>query len=224
VLSPLVIGPLCRRQIRSLDAWVVAGAALRAHVPLVEEEEAGVFHMAAEGKHGRSPGLQRVRAANGDILTSEAAVQDEVFSFFSAIFQGRHVAAADPAGDPVDGGVPFSPDHLAFPQFLDNLLQLSPEERDGLEVPFSLTELEAAVLEAAPNKAPGLDGLSYKFYRATLPIIGPHLLAALSSMLSSGLLSVSLRVVLCVCSPRFPPFLLLSNFVLLPSFLLSITS
>jgi hypothetical protein len=160
--------------------------------------------MAAEGKHGRSPGLQRVRAANGDILSSEAAVQDEVFSFFSAIFQGRHVAAADPADDPVDGGTPFAPDLSVFSQFLDNLPQLSPEERDGLEVPFSLAELEAAVAEAAPNKAPGLDGLSYEFYRATLPFIGPHLLAALSSMLSSGLLSVSLRRGVVRLLPKVP--------------------
>ncbi len=142
-------------------------------MPLVEEEEAGVFHMATEGKHGRSPGLQRIRAANGDILSSEAAVQEEVFSFFSAIFKGRHVAAANPADDPVDSGSPFAPDLSVFPQFLDNLHQLSPEERDGLEVPFSLAELEAAVTEAAPNKAPGLDGLSYEFYHATLPHYWP---------------------------------------------------
>jgi hypothetical protein len=61
---------------RSLDAWVAMGAALRAHVPLVEEE-AGVYmyHMAAESRHGHSSGFQRVGAANGDILSLEAAVQ-----------------------------------------------------------------------------------------------------------------------------------------------------
>jgi hypothetical protein len=154
----------------------------------------------------------------------EAAVQDEVFSFFSAIFQGRHVAAADPANDPVDSGTPFSPDLLAFPQFLDNLPQLSPEERDGLEVPFSLAELEAAVLEATPNKAPGLDGLSYEFYRATLPIIGPHLLAALSSMLSSGLLSVSLRRGVVRLLPKVPTVPSVFNCVPLLCSLLSIKS
>jgi hypothetical protein len=62
---------------RSLDAWVAMGAALRARVPLVVDEEAGVYmyHMAAEGRHGHSPGFQRVGAANGDILSLEAAVQ-----------------------------------------------------------------------------------------------------------------------------------------------------
>jgi hypothetical protein len=61
---------------RSLDAWVAMGAALRVHVRLVEEE-AGVYmyHMAAEGRHGHSPGFQRVGAANWDILSLEAAVQ-----------------------------------------------------------------------------------------------------------------------------------------------------
>jgi hypothetical protein len=92
----------------------------------------------------------------------------------------------------MDNSVPFAPDHLAFPQFLDDLPEFSLEERDGLEVPFTFRELEAPVIKDDPNKTPGLDNLSYEFYCAILPIIGPHLLSAQSSMLPSCLLSVSL--------------------------------
>ncbi len=70
-----------------------------------------------------------VWSADGSIL-----VQGEVFNFFSAIFHGHHVAAADAARDPVDSGVPFTPDQLAFPRFLDGLTQLSAVEHGGLEV------------------------------------------------------------------------------------------
>jgi hypothetical protein len=166
--------------------------------------EAGAYQMAAEGKHGRSPGLQRIRADNGNILFSEAAVQDEIFSFFSAIFQGRHVATTDPASNPVDSGVPFAPDCLAFPQFLDGLPLLSSEECDGLEVPFSLAELEAAVTNAAPNTAPGLDVLSCEFYCTTLPIIGPHLLAACPPCCPPGSFWYPLGMLLCISFPAVP--------------------
>jgi hypothetical protein len=92
----------CRHQIRSLDAWAAAGIALQAHAPLVEEEEAGAFHLAAEARHGRSPGLQAVKSAvTGANITDAAGVEAEVLGFYSAIFQGRHAAAAD-ASDPVN--------------------------------------------------------------------------------------------------------------------------
>jgi hypothetical protein len=160
---------------------------------LVEEEEAGAFHLTAEGRHGHSTGLQAVKsAATGANITDEAWVEAKVLSFYSAIFQGRHAAAAD-ASDPVDSGVPFSPDPTTFPCFLDGLPHLSPAQHDSLEVPFSLPELAAAVQEAAPDKSPGLDGLSYEFYRTTLPLVCPPLLTALSAMLSDGLLTLSLR-------------------------------
>jgi hypothetical protein len=71
-------------------------------------------------------------------------------------------------------------------------------------VPLTLTELEVSNSEAAPNKSRCLYGLSYEFYPARLAIIGPHPLAALSSMLSSGLLSVSLRRSVVHLLPKVP--------------------
>ncbi len=74
---------VCCRQIRDLDAWAAAGVALQAHAPLVEEEEPGAFHMAAEGRLGRSPGLQRVKsAATGAFLSSAQEVEDEITAYF----------------------------------------------------------------------------------------------------------------------------------------------
>ncbi len=63
--------------------------------------------------------------------------------------------------------VPFVLDRRAFPPFLDGLPQLLPEECDGLKVPFTLEELEAAVAGSALSKAPDLQNLSFKFYRPT---------------------------------------------------------
>jgi hypothetical protein len=195
---------VCRRQIRDLDAWAAAGVALRAHAPLVEEEEPGAFHMAAEGRHGRSPGLQRVKsAATGAVLSSAQEVKDEITAYFATIFHGPHAATAA-AAVPVDSGTSFVPNPAHFPTFLNGLPHLSQLERDSLEVPFTLPELATAVEEAAGNKSPGLDGLSYEFFRATLPLVGPPLLAALNAMLANGLLSPSLRRGVVHLLPKVP--------------------
>jgi hypothetical protein len=58
----------------------------------------------------------------------------------------------------VDSGFPFIPNVGALGQFLMGLPRLSEEQWDGLEAPFSLMELEAAVEQAASSSAPGLNG------------------------------------------------------------------
>ncbi len=99
---------------------------------------------------------------------------------------------ASPDG-PVDSGATFRPDESLFPSFLSGLHTLSEDQRLALEKPFTLDELEAAVEEAAPSKSPSLDGLSYEFYKATFPEVGPSLLAAFNAMLAEGLLPASFR-------------------------------
>ncbi len=44
----------------------------------------------------------------------------------------------------------------------------------------------------ASSKTPGLDGLSYEFYKSTFGLVGPPLLDGLNAMLNGGLLSPSL--------------------------------
>jgi hypothetical protein len=156
----------------------------------VKEEEACVYHIASEGIHGRWPCLQGGLCCHWRHPVLKGCHPGEVYWLLQS--QGWDVAAAD-ASDPIDSGVPFAHRPPCLPQFLAGLLQLSPEEHHGLRVPFTFEELEAAVSQATHKNASGLVGLTYEFYHATLPIIGPHFLSALNSMLSSGLLSVSLR-------------------------------
>jgi len=121
-----------------------------------------------------------------------AAVEREVSAYFSALFAGRHAAAAD-AAEPVDSGRPFSPNEGFVPELLEGLPALNPDDALSLERPLELAELEAAVEQVAASKSPGLDGISYEFYRSTLPLVGPALLDAFNAMLSDGRLTASLR-------------------------------
>jgi hypothetical protein len=169
---------------------MAAGLAIRTHIPLADDELPDIYHLAAEGRHGSSPGLHTIKTADGTVLTSAATVEAEVTEYFTALFHGRHVAS--PTG-PLDSGHTFQPDQSLFPAFLEGLPSLTVDQRLSLEQPFTMEELEAAVDSAAPHKSPGLDGLSYEFYRATLPEVGPSLVAAFNAMLAEGLLPASFR-------------------------------
>jgi hypothetical protein len=107
-----------RVRLRTLDAAVAAGTAIRTHSPLLAEEEPGVFHQQAESRRGPSTGLCSVRTADGQVLTSPADVEREVSTYFEALFQGRHVASADESGF-VDSGSTFRPNPDLFPGLLD---------------------------------------------------------------------------------------------------------
>ncbi len=194
---------LARARLKELDAAAAAGAAVRAHAPLADQEQPAAFHAQQEGRHGANPGLREVKTAAGAILTSEADVEAEVSSFFTALFHGRHVASNLEAG-PIDSGQTFQPDENLFPGLLDGLPSLSQEDKASLEVPLTMDELEDAVEAAARHKSPGLDGLSYEFYRATLHSVGPALLEALNAMLNRGLLSASLRHGVVRLIPKVP--------------------
>jgi hypothetical protein len=85
----------CRHRLREMDAWAAQWAAIHSHTPLVEDVLAGLFHIASEGKTGQSSGLQTVVCSStGAVLSKPEAVQQEVFSFYEAIFQGRREGGA----------------------------------------------------------------------------------------------------------------------------------
>ena len=178
--------------VAAMDAEAAAGVAIRTHLPLVDQERPGAAHAAEEGRFGPSPGLRSLRAADGTLLHDPGAVEEEVARYFSALFNGRHAATAG-AAEPVDSGTAFQPDEACIPEFLRDLHTLSQEDAERLERPFSLFELQAAVESAAAAKSPGLDGLSYEFYKAALPLVGPALLDGLNSMLEDGRLAPSMR-------------------------------
>ncbi len=161
---------------------MAAGPAIRTHIPLADDELPDIYHLAAEGRHGSSPGLRTIKTADGTVLTLTATVEAEVTEYFTALFHGRHVAS--PTG-PVDSGHTFQPDQTLFPAFLEDPPSLTKDQRLSLEQPFTMEELEATVDSAAPHKSPGLDGLSYEFYRATLQEVGPSLVAAFNAMMAS---------------------------------------
>ena len=130
------------------------------HLPLVDNELPDIFHLAAEGRHGPSPGLHSVRDAGRAVLSSRDEMEAEITGYFMALFHGCHVGSVN--GQPVDSGATFQPDESLYPGFLEALPSMDPDQRDGLEKPLMLHELEAAVLGAEANKSLELDGLSYQ--------------------------------------------------------------
>ncbi len=93
----------------------------------------------------------------------------------------------------MDSGETIVPDEAAFPAFLQGMPTLSEEQKEGLERPFTIQELQEAVESEQVAKSPGLDGIPYEFYKKTFVQIGGPLLESLNAMLETRELGDSLK-------------------------------
>ena len=156
-----------------------------------EEERATLYHAARELKRGPTTCLSKLMV-EGVEEEDEQVIQDEVVNYFTRLYNGQHRSRPG-GGPPVDTGQPFRPDLSLLPEFLEDVGRLEDEEAAALEAPISLAELEAALEACEPNKSPGMDGLTYEFYKKVRPIIGPKLVEVFNSQLASDLLGRSER-------------------------------
>jgi hypothetical protein len=73
---------------------------------------------------------------------------------------------------------------------------------DVLDAPVTLEELQCAVKNGKPNKAPGSDGMSQEFFKATWEIIHPDLLAIIQEMHTEGVIMNTQTHGMMVCIPK----------------------
>jgi hypothetical protein len=125
-------------------------------------------------------------------LSSLEEVEAEVIRYFDTLFQGRHTATSEQP-EPFDSSKPFQLQFNNFDTFTPAMPTASEFQKEEMELPVNVTELEAAAATAATGKTPGLDGLPYEFYKVVMPLMGQHLTNALNTMLERGLLTASLR-------------------------------
>ena len=127
------------------------------------EEKASLFHAARELRNSKN-NLSSLKIGNATVK-DEGIIEDEVIGFFGALLNGHHNT------DLEDTGIPFVPNNEYLGDFLEGLGQLNNVDRDKLHEDISFDELEDVIKHCDNNKSPGLDGLTYEYYKATWPLI-----------------------------------------------------
>ena len=182
-----------KERLRAILMQEVQGVVVRSRYQQnVEEERATLFHQNKEVKMTQKRKLSKLKLRNGDgtfenctISEDEDEIAEECFQFFDALLNGRHDK------DLRDTGQPFEPSHEHLPQFLSNLPTLSEDSRELLVAPLEKEEIEAVLKQCQTGKSPGLDGLSYEFYRTAWEVIGNDFFSAMRAVLAAALLPES---------------------------------
>ena len=143
-----------------------------------EEEKSSLFHAARELKNKRC-NIEKLKI-NGNVTEDNAEIENEVLRFYGALFNGHHDTNL------VDTGSTFSPDNTYLDEMLEDVGVMDRVEAESMEEDFGIEELDLVIKECPYNKAPGLDGLSYEFYRITWSIIRETFLMIVQCQLDRG--------------------------------------
>ena len=130
-----------------------------------EREQASLFHANREVKNAKKCNLNKLKIG-GNIVRDRNMVEEEVKTFFNALFNGYHDRNLQNTGSS------FSPDFTHLGDFLSGLGKLDDNQRDKLHEVVGHEELKDVVKKCEPNKSPGLDGISYEFYQKLWHIVG----------------------------------------------------
>ena len=141
-----------------------------------ESERSSIFHAAKELKNYKNvnSGLK----INGTVITDKSRIEEEIILFFNALFNGHHGL------DLKDTGLPFSPDWTNLDALLEGVGKISDLDKEHLVSDINKEELDFIVKSCPTMKSPGLDGLTYEFYKKVWHIIGNQFVEVLQIQLS----------------------------------------
>ena len=160
----------------------------------MEEEAASLFHHAKVHKgnidklkvnEDGTLGYKR----NAATVTSNdpERIENELVNFTDSLLNGRQDEHLQ------DTGTVFQPDYSNLDNFLGTLSQLCQVSQDALVEPLTEEEIKDVVKSCTNGKSPGLDGLTYEFFKTTWSIIGPSFTKVLQAQLDRSRLMESGR-------------------------------
>lgn len=145
-------------------------AAQRSKVTWLQEMESNTSYFHAKVKEKKHRGrVLSIQVSNGEILTEPSQIQNEFVQFYMALFgaEEEHISPLDV--EAVRRG-----------------RILTDNEASSLCRPFTEVDVKEAVFGISNDKAPGPDGFSSYFYKATWDITGNDLAKSMLNFFQSG--------------------------------------
>ena len=158
------------------------------HQEFAEREKISLYHLNRELKRGKNGSITRLsKTVNKEevIVRDRDEIEKMTVSFFTSLFQGHH------RSDGTIKNVPFSPDFTKLDDFLKGLGQLDDSDKNAMIKDISLAEVETAIKESSYNKSPGIDGLTYEFYKKNKDALAPILVEVINCQLKENKLCES---------------------------------
>ena len=165
---------LLKTELQELRDKKMQGITIRSKVKWIAEgEKVTKYFCNMESRNYTDKSLPVIEKENGQILTSQNEIKDEVKSFYKKLYEKR-----------LDNDMNF--EEFDCPKLTD-------VEKDSLENAITWNEMLYSLKSMKPNKSPGPDGFTAEFFKFFINDIGQFLLRSFNEGFEKGELSVSLR-------------------------------
>ena len=149
----------------------------------LEKEKPTKFFFAMEKKVGLNSQIKVLKLKDGTISHDDQEIISEFKYYYKNLFN---------SSPSLPDTLSSSTHSLDFLPFVD---QISDEEKDLVNAPFTMEELEEVFLQIKEkrNASPGLDGLTFNFYLMLKDLLAPFLLNMFNFMLTSNFCPFSFK-------------------------------
>ena len=125
--------------------------------------------------------IHKLKNADGIILDTKRDILTEINSYYSDLYKKRNCYQ--------NASIEIKSDFLSD----ESHIQITEDQKESCDGLILYDEITEALRKTKNNKAPGLDGLPYEFYKIFWNDISKYLLNSLNYSYSQGLLSINQR-------------------------------
>lgn len=166
-----------KREIKEIEFIKTQGTIFRTKANWSQQGERPTkYFLNLEKRRATNKSIQGLVTSEGEIISDPQLILKEEKNFYEKL---------------------YSPNKNLLPINMKNIglrgaqiPQISETERDNLDAPMSIPELQTALDKLHPNKCPGSDGLPVEFYRQFWAQLAPYLLESLQYSFIEGELSI----------------------------------
>ena len=161
-----------RERINASELQEIEGYRVRIRgLPTYEHSEPNIqFYAKLERQRGDQNAIAELIDDDGDLHADTPTMLHIVTQYYTSLY------------------TPSPVNHTTQNKLLRNVhTSVSRQDRDALDAPFTLAELQAAVRSLKPGKSPGLDGLPIEFYQRFWPLLQHHYLSYVNAVQASHL-------------------------------------
>ena len=162
--------------IRSRAQWLQSG------------EKPSQYFCNLEQKNFLDKTIRKIILENGDIITTQGEILNEIKEYYSNLFENRDTKL----------------EAVNLNELLNQeiVTKLSVDQSNSIEGPIQLNELSYALKNMKNNKTPGIDGFSVEFFKVFWRQLKYLILRVANFCFEQGKLSISMRQSVINCIPK----------------------
>ena len=175
-----------KQDLCSLREKIMNGVLLRSKARWIDNgEKVTKYFCSLEKRNYVSKQIRKLVKTNGEETEQPQEIQEEVYGFYKDLYKTNE--------NIIDCGIS---------ELINEIPQLSTEEKESLEGELTLEEAEYALQNMKNDKSPGSDGFSAEFFKFFWKELGFFVVRALNEAYRDGELSATQKEGLITCIPK----------------------